>query len=106
MEIQRLDTHEEDPERRKDEADIVGKMMNMIGSLRDELAKLWTKNAVLEKELSELKPKEEPTEENPKPLEDKCVHCDAPPQEDKSCCEKPACEECDEFGKFAKSKSE
>jgi hypothetical protein len=28
----------------------------MIGSLREELGKLWSKNAVLEKELAELKP--------------------------------------------------
>lgn len=100
--MERIDTHEDDPERRKDEGDIIGKMMNMIGSLRDELAKLWTRNAVLEKELAILKPKEE----NPKPLEDKCVHCEAPPEEDKSCCEKPACEECDAFGKFARGEQD
>jgi hypothetical protein len=54
--MERIDTHEDDPERRKDENDIIGKMMNMIGSLREELGKLWTRNAVLEKELAELKP--------------------------------------------------
>ena len=54
--MERLDTHETDPERRKDENDILGKMMNMIGSLREELGKLWTRNAVLEKELAVLKP--------------------------------------------------
>lgn len=54
--MERIDTHEHDPEHRKDEQDILGKMMNMIGSLRDELAKLWTRNAVLEKELADLKP--------------------------------------------------
>ena len=53
--MERMNTHE-DPEHRKDEQDILGKMMNMIGSLRDELAKLWTRNAVLEKELAVLKP--------------------------------------------------
>jgi hypothetical protein len=142
--IQRLDTHEEDPERRKDEADIVGKMMNMIGSLRDELAKLWTRNEVLEKELSQLRPREDAVSDttsvqDPQPLlcgdesdrketqqspahegdggeavtgvddvcpEVKCVHCDSTPQEDKSCCGRPACEECDEFGKFAKKLGE
>jgi hypothetical protein len=50
--MERVDTHEDDPERRKDEGDIIGKMMNMIGSLREELSKLWTRNAVLEKELA------------------------------------------------------
>jgi hypothetical protein len=54
--MERVDTHEDDPERRKDEGDIIGKMMNMIGSLREELSKLWTRNAVLEKELAVLKP--------------------------------------------------
>lgn len=54
--MERVDTHEENPEHRKDEGDIIGKMMNMIGSLREELGKLWTRNAVLEKELAELKP--------------------------------------------------
>lgn len=57
--IERIDTHEDDPERRKDEGDILGKMMNMIGSLREELSKLWTRNAVLEKELSVLRPRED-----------------------------------------------
>jgi hypothetical protein len=56
--MERVDTHENDPERRKDEGDIIGKMMNMIGSLREELSKLWTRNAVLEKELAVLKPKD------------------------------------------------
>lgn len=53
--MERSDTHE-DPEHRKDEQDILGKMLNMISSLRDELSKLWTRNAVLEKELAVLKP--------------------------------------------------
>lgn len=57
--MERIDTHEDDPERRKDEGDIIGKMMNMIGSLREELSKLWTKNAVLEKELAVLRPRED-----------------------------------------------
>jgi len=106
--IERIDTHEDDPERRKDEGDIIGKMMNMIVSLREELNKLWTRNAVLEKELSVLRPREEAVsdttalKEDPKPLEDQCIHCEAPAEKDKSCCEKPACEECDAFGKFAK----
>ena len=56
--IERVDTHEDDPERRKDEADIIGKMMNMIGSLREELGNLWTRNSVLEKELAVLRPRE------------------------------------------------
>lgn len=54
--MERSDTHEHDPEHRKDEQDILGKMMNMISSLREELSKLWTRNAVLEKELAVLKP--------------------------------------------------
>jgi hypothetical protein len=99
--MERIDTHEDDPERRKDENDIIGKMMNMIGSLREELGKLWTRNAVLEKELAELKPKEEA-----KPLEDQCVHCDATAEKDKSCCEKPSCDECDAFGKFARGEKQ
>jgi len=57
--MERSDTHEDDPERHKTEQDILGKMMNMIGSLRDELAKLWTRNAVLEKELAVLRPRED-----------------------------------------------
>jgi hypothetical protein len=57
--MERIDTHEDEPERRKDEGDIIGKMLNMIGSLREELSKLWTQNAVLEKELAVLKPKED-----------------------------------------------
>ena len=57
--MQRIDTHEDEPERQKDEGDIIGKMMNMIGSLRDELAKVWTKNSVLEEQLSKLRPKED-----------------------------------------------
>lgn len=57
--MERSDTHEHDPEHRKDEQDILGKMLNMIGSLRDELAKLWTKNEVLEKELAVLRPRED-----------------------------------------------
>jgi hypothetical protein len=137
--MERSDTHEHDPEHRKDEQDILGKMMNMIGSLRDELAKLWTRNAVLEKELAVLRPKdalqdcpcvqgeqpllrnhredgqealESPVDEGdggeavesvvPVCAEVKCVHCDAEAG-DESCCDKPACEECSEFGKFAKS---
>jgi hypothetical protein len=142
--MERVDTHEEDPERRKDEGDIIGKMMNMIGSLREELGKLWTRNAVLEKELSTLRPREdavclETSLKGEQPLlrddegdgkealkppahegdggeavesvddvrpEVKCVHCDALPQDDKSCCGRPACEECDEFGKFAKKLGE
>ena len=56
--MERMDTHEDDPERRKDEQDVLGKLLNMIGSLRDELAKLWTRNEVLENELSKLKPKD------------------------------------------------
>jgi hypothetical protein len=56
--MERVDTHEEDPERRKDEGDIIGKMMNMIGSLRGELEKLWVRNSVLEKEITELRPKD------------------------------------------------
>jgi len=54
--MERMETDEQDPEHRKDEQDIIGKMMNMIGSLREELSKLWTRNAVLEKELAHLKP--------------------------------------------------
>lgn len=54
--IERMETHEHDPEHRKDENDIIGKMMNMICSLRDELANLWTRNSVLESELSKLRP--------------------------------------------------
>ena len=57
--MERSDTHDTDPEHRKDEQDILGKMLNMIGSLREELSKLWTKNAVLEKELAELRPRED-----------------------------------------------
>jgi len=57
--MERIDTHEDDPERRKDEGDIIGKMLNMIGSLRDELGKLWSRNAVLEKELAVLRPRED-----------------------------------------------
>jgi hypothetical protein len=57
--MERSDTHDHDPEHRKDEQDILGKMMNMIGSLRDELGKLWTRNAVLEKELAVLRPRED-----------------------------------------------
>jgi hypothetical protein len=142
--MERIDTHEHDPERRKDEGDILGKMMNMIGSLREELSKLWTRNAVLEKELADLRPREDAvchssSVQDPQPLlcgdesdrketlkpsadegdggkavqgvddvcpEVKCVHCDALPQDDKSCCGRPACEECDEFGKFAKKLGE
>jgi hypothetical protein len=69
--MERIDTHEDDPERRKDEGDIIGKMMNMIGSLREELGKLWTRNAVLEKELAELKPNavcDCPCVQDPQPL--------------------------------------
>jgi hypothetical protein len=135
-----MDTHEDDPERRKDEQDVLGKLLNMIGSLRDELAKLWSRNAVLEKELSDLKPKDavhdsssikreqpllrdnrEDGQEALDPTADegdggetvtgalsirskvKCLHCDADAELDKKCCDKPACEECSEFGKFARS---
>jgi len=139
-----METHENDPEHRKDEQDILGKMMNMISSLREELSNLWTKNAVLEKELSVLRPREDAvcdstSIQDPQPLlrdhegdrkealepspnerdggktnacvddvcaEVKCVHCDAKPEEDKSCCGRPACEKCDEFGKFAKKLGE
>jgi hypothetical protein len=142
--MERIDTHEDDPEHRKDEGDIIGKMLNMIGSLREELGKLWNRNAVLEKELSSLRPREDavcntPSVQDPQPLlrsdesdgkeaqqspahegdggeavksvddvcpEVKCVHCEAQAEEDKSCCDKPACDECDKFGKFAKSKSD
>jgi len=140
--MERVDTHENDPEHRKDEGDIIGKMLNMIGSLREELGRLWNRNAVLESELSKLRPNavlppksvqdEQPVlrgdeSDGEKALQPpahegdggeavesnddvcpkvKCVHCEAPPQEDKSCCDAPACEECDAFGKFAKSKSE
>jgi hypothetical protein len=135
-----METHENDPEHRKDEQDILGKMMNMIMSLREELGNLWTKNAVLEKELSVLRPREDAVcdststqgeqsvlcdhegdrEEALEPsayegdggkavssVDDvcakvKCVHCDAETEKDKSCCNKPACEECDKFGKWAK----
>jgi len=137
--FERVNTHEEDPERRKDEVDILGKMMNMISSLREELSNLWTKNAVLEKELSVLRPREDAvcdstSIQDPQPLlcdhegdrkealepsahegdggkavssvddvwKVKCVHCDAETEKDKSCCNKPACEECDKFGKWAK----
>lgn len=137
--MERIDTHENDPERRKDEGDIIGKMMNMIGSLREELSKLWTRNAILEKELSVLRPREDavcdtPSVQDPQPVlcgdesnrqetlkpsadegdggkavqgvddvcaQVKCVHCDADAG-DESCCEKPACDECSEFGKWAK----
>lgn len=142
--MERVETHENDPERRKDEGDVIGKMMNMIGSLREELAKLWTRNSILENELSVLRPREdavclETSVQDPQPLlcsnegdgkealqppsnegdggeavtgvddvcsQVKCVHCDALPQDDKSCCGRPACEECDEFGKFAKKLGE
>jgi hypothetical protein len=142
--IERVDTHEDDPERRKDEGDILGKMMNMIFSLREELGKLWTRNAVLEKELSVLRPRENAVcdttslkEEQPVLCSDegdgekalqssayegdggkavesiddvcpevKCIHCDATAEKDKSCCEKPACEECDAFGKFARNEKQ
>jgi hypothetical protein len=136
--MERIDTHDDNPEHRKDEQDILGKMLNMIGSLRDELAKLWTRNAVLEKELAELKPnalQDCPSVKGEQPLlrdnredgqealdpsayegdggeavsgvddvcpEVKCVHCDAEAG-DESCCGRPACEACSEFGKFAKS---
>ena len=137
--MERIDTHEHDPEHRKDEGDIIGKMLNMIGSLREELGRLWNRNAVLETELSKLRPKDAvcdcPSVQDPQPLlrgdrEDgqealqppayqgesveaveslddvcpkvKCVHCDAPAEDEKKCCDAPACEECDEFGKWAK----
>jgi hypothetical protein len=54
--MERIDTHEDEPERRKDEQDVLGKLLNMIGSLREELGKLWNRNAVLEKELAVLRP--------------------------------------------------
>jgi len=57
--MERSDTHEDDPERRKDEQDVLGKLLNMIGSLREELGKLWSRNAVLEKELAVLRPRED-----------------------------------------------
>lgn len=140
--MERVDTHEDDPERRKDENDIIGKMLNMIGSLRAELGNLWTRNAVLEKELAELKPNavcDCPCVQDPQPLlrsdesdgkealkspahegdggeavesvdavcpKIECVHCEAPPEEDKSCCDKPACGECDAFGKFARGEKQ
>jgi hypothetical protein len=67
-----MDTHEDEPERRKDEQDVLGKLLNMIGSLREELSKLWTRNAVLEGELSKLKPKDAlqncPCVQDPQPL--------------------------------------
>jgi hypothetical protein len=138
--IERMETHESDPERRKDEGDVLAKMMNMITSLREELGKLWLRNSVLEKELSVLRPREDAVcdttslkEEQPvlcsnegdrkealespahegdggkadESVDDvcaevKCVHCDATAEKDKKCCDKPACEECDAFGKFAK----
>jgi len=138
--IERMETHENDPERRKDENDIIGKMMNMIGSLREELGNLWNRNSILEKELAVLRPREDavsnpPSIQGEQPLlcgdqgdgenpqqpsayegnggeavksvddvcpEVKCVHCDAETEKDKSCCGKPACDECDAFGKFAK----
>ena len=137
--MERSDTHEDDPERRKDEQDVLGKLLNMIGSLREELGKLWTRNAVLESELSKLKPKDAlqncPSVQDPQPLlrdyredgkealqspadqrdggeavsgiddvrpEVKCVHCEAPAEDEKKCCNAPACEECDTFGKWAK----
>jgi hypothetical protein len=142
--IERIDTHEDDPERRKDEGDIIGKMMNMIVSLREELGKLWTRNAVLEKELSVLRPREnavcdttslkeeqsvlcsnegdrKEALESPSHEGDsgeavesaddvrpevKCVHCEAVAEKDKKCCDKPACEECDAFGKFARDEKQ
>jgi len=134
-----METHEHDPEHRKDEQDIIGKMMNMIGSLREELGKLWTRNAVLEKELAVLRPKdalqdsssvqgEQPllrgdredgqeAQQSPPDETDggeavesvipvcpkvKCVHCEAPAEDEKKCCDAPACDECDKFGKWAK----
>lgn len=142
--MERLDTHEQEPERQKEEGDILGKMMNMIGSLREELGNLWTRNSILERELSKLRPREDAVSsatsvKDEQPLlrsdesdgkealkspahegdggeavesvdavcpEMKCLHCEAPPEEDKSCCDKPACGECDEFGKFAKKLNE
>jgi hypothetical protein len=53
--MERSDTHEQDPEHRKDEQDVLGKMMNMIMSLREELSKVWARNSVLENKLAELK---------------------------------------------------
>ena len=138
--MERVETHENDPERRKDEGDVIGKMMNMIGSLREELAKLWTRNSILENELSVLRPREDAvcdttSVQDPQPLlrdyegdgkealqspthegdggkavegvddvcpEVKCLHCEATAEKDKSCCDKPACSECDAFGKWAK----
>jgi hypothetical protein len=139
--MERIDTHE-DPEHRKDEQDILGKMMNMIGSLREELGRLWTRNAVLEKELAVLKPNavqdssstqgeqpllrsdEKDGKEALEPPVDqrdggeavegtlsirskvKCVHCDSESELDRKCCDKPACEECDAFGKFARGEKD
>jgi hypothetical protein len=57
--MERSDTHENDPEHRKDEQDVLGKLLNMIGSLREELGKLWSRNAVLEKQLAVLRPRED-----------------------------------------------
>jgi hypothetical protein len=74
--MERSDTHEDDPERRKDEKDIVGKMMNMIMSLRQELAELWTKNAVLENKLADKNnalPPSESGKEQPVVCGDDCV---------------------------------
>ena len=74
--MERSDTHEDDPERRKDEKDIVGKMMNMIMSLRQELAELWTKNAVLENKLAgkdNALPPSESGKEQPVVCGDDCV---------------------------------
>jgi hypothetical protein len=140
--MERIDTHEDEPERHKTEEDLMGKMMNMIGSLRDELGKLWLRNSVLEKELSSLRPRENAvcdttSLKEPQPLlrdhegdgektlqpsadegdgreaveslddvcpEVKCVHCEARTEKDKSCCDQPACDECDAFGKWAKKK--
>lgn len=69
--VERIDTHEDEPERQKTEDDLIGKMMNMIGSLREELSSLWTRNAVLEKELAVLKPNavcDCPCVQDPQPL--------------------------------------
>lgn len=142
--MERIETYENEPERQKTEDDLVGKMMNMISSLRAELEKLWVRNSVLEKEITELRPREDAVCDSsseqrkqsvlcdhegdrkealdPTPYERdggeavesvddvrtevKCVHCDAEPQDDKSCCGRPACEQCDEFGKFAKKLGE
>ena len=87
--MERSDTHENDPERRKDEQDVLGKMMNMIMSLRDELSKVWARNSVLENKLAELKKdavQDCPCVQDPQPLlrnhrEDGQEALESPPDE-------------------------